>query len=89
VGEIFHTIEDSFAHNLRYFAEKNGKKVLKIGAVLNMETRYYDKFSHDNNFPDQLTYGQDGCVICPTYDECIEESNSFGMQKKLMTGDLL
>jgi len=74
VGEIFHTIEDSFAHNLRYFAEKNGKKVLKIGAVLNMETRYYDKFSHDNNFPDQLTYGQDGCVICPTYDECIEES---------------
>ena len=58
LGEIIHSIEDSFAHNLRYLDEivdtKGGKqKVLKIGAIINMKPTIYGKdvsFSHNDDF---------------------------------------
>ena len=56
LGELLHTIEDSFAHNIRYMDyitdEKSGEleKVIKIGAVLNMGTVNYGNFGHDDDF---------------------------------------
>ncbi len=52
MGELFHTIEDSFAHNLRYLDSDGRGNVLKIGAVLNMKTKeeLYGDFKHDSDF---------------------------------------
>lgn len=46
MGELFHTIEDSFAHNIRYL--ENG--VIKIGAVLSMDSATQGEFKHDEFF---------------------------------------
>lgn len=55
IGEIFHSIEDSFAHNIRYLAyhPETGEKIFKIGAVLNMRIGDYEdyiSFSHDDDY---------------------------------------
>jgi hypothetical protein len=74
LGEILHAIEDSFAHNIRYFDEnKHGEKIFKIGAIINMttsnKTDYYKRFSHDNNFPPIETT----CWNCQSYNDLVDE----------------
>lgn len=46
LGEVLHSIEDSFAHNLRYL----DGKAIEIGAVLNMATESYSNFGHGSDF---------------------------------------
>ncbi len=79
MGEILHSIEDSFAHNLRYLDENDaGEKIFKIGAIINMTTSsnpsYYEKFKHDDNFPPVDTKETlDTCWNCDSYDDMVDD----------------